>query len=197
MEGRKELAPGAVIQGWACGRAWSPCCWGRTSRVGGKRDALGSPWSQVSRRHALHWAYHAAWRVQPAGFPRGPFPHPFLARRFASARARSPAPPSLPLRCEKAGAERRRRRKAHAQPLGSRLSAAGRASAVCACALRHCGFNSFRVCLQWDPSFELRVKHRISTILSQLWPGCDLSCDVFVFSESHKKYGEHLLNSMP
>lgn len=111
-------------------------------------------------------------------------------------RARSSAPPSLPLRCEKAGAGRRRRRKAHARPLGSRLRAAGRASAVCACALRHCGFNSFRVCLQKDPRCELRVKHRISTILNQLWPGCDLSRDVFVFSESHKKYGEHF-NSMP
>lgn len=40
--------------------------------------------------------------------------------------------------------------KTHARPLRSRLRAAGRASAVCACAFKHCGLNSFRVCPQLD-----------------------------------------------
>ncbi|KAH0510677.1 Tubulin alpha-1B chain [Microtus ochrogaster] len=43
-------------------------------------------------------------------------------------------------RAEKAGAGSRQETKTHARPLRSRLRKAGTASAVCACALRQCGF---------------------------------------------------------
>lgn len=59
---------------------------------------------------------------------------------------------------------------------------------------------SFRVCLQLDQGFfffQLRVRCRISTILSQLLPNSTLSRDLFASCESHKKYGGYFLNYIP
>jgi hypothetical protein len=151
MEGRKKLARGCD-RGGRVRESLGPMLlgaslvWGKGahSDLTGTRSPIITPCTE-----------RAAWRVQIALFPLGPFPHPSLACCFSGTRADFPRPHFL------YPAKRRGREgaghKAHAQPLHSRLRAAGTASAVCACALRRCGFNSFRVCLQLDPCFELRV----------------------------------------
>lgn len=141
-------SPGAVVEKCACVlESLGALAAGDDSGLGEKGRALQSPWNLIFN--------HAAWSFQTAVFPRGPFPHASLACCFSGTRADFPRPHFL------YPAKRRGREgaghKAHAQPLHSRLRAAGTASAVCACALRRCGFNSFRVCLQLDPCFELRV----------------------------------------
>lgn len=165
-----------MIEEGACERAWGPCCWGRPwfGEKWRTRISLGP----TSNHHTLHGTRSMA--LSDCTLPARALP-PSFPCLLLFGRARRFSPPSLPLSCEKAGAGRRRTQKAHAQPLHSRLRVAGTASAVCACALRHCGFNSFRVCLRLDPCFELRVKHKISTILNQLLPSCILSRNPFCF----------------
>lgn len=189
--GEEKGAGRGCDQECACGRAWGPCCWGRPW-FGGEGRTLISLESGLQSSHPARNMQHGVLRLQSSR--EGPSPTlPLLAAFRARGRAAFP-PPSLPLSGEKAGAGRRRRQKTHAQPLLSRLTAAGTASAVCACALSYCGFNSFWVCPQLDPGLGLMVNHRISTILNQLLLSCNLSRDLFTFNESNSKYGEYFLN---
>lgn len=111
--------------------------WGRRCSPGVPLDSRLHPFTPCTRP--------TAWRLQSSRARPSPIP-PLLSAFRARAYTLFPAFTSA----EKAGEGRRQETKTHARPLHSRLRKAGTASAVCACALRHCGF---RVCLCWTLYF--------------------------------------------